>query len=693
MKSWHTVPLAALAVAAATVVPRGAQSQFTPSDPVVSEADIYDASGVRPTDASTERMRLAAAFARSSDAPCGVTSANSIGEVPDGSWFVNRIGTTRLSPADVARGPNRLQESLTGPWTVVAAKTDGVTPGLRMKDRAGRVFYVKFDPPKFPELASGAEVVATKLLWAAGYWVPENYIVRFRPAELTLAPDATFKGPDGVPRPITSRDVDRLLATAARTPDGSYRVVASLRIPGQPLGPFQYSGVRPDDPNDRVPHECRRELRGLRVFAAWLNHVDTKPGNTLDSLAPTGSIKVVRHFLLDFGSTLGSAGTQPKDWRDGFEYAADGRTAVLALATFGLHTPPWLHAEFPVLPSIGRIESRYFQPDTWKPTLANPAFQRADEDDAFWAARKVIAFSDDLIRAAVASGEYLGSGSGAVPRGRPHRSSRCHSAHVDRRRQPDRESAHCAGRPSDVRQRRRRGARGVRYGRVSNPLGAVRQHHSDDLAARPLRVRARAARPRAIRACVCGVRGRRDCRTSPQAPRVGAARARVPAPELRRGLVGRRLRAARQARVTAVGAFVLGPSVVAVNSGHLPSLEGGCDAPPRAPEPCSRRAALDRHAGRDIPGCDPAGARDAVEPVDEQPGVGVPGAPRPDPSAAARRRHMARSRCRPVASLARSVAGSQTGRSTRRPRGRRHGRLHPGRGPERHGGALGRWPP
>ena len=406
MKSWHTVPLAALAVAAATVVPRGAQSQFTPSDPVVSEADIYDASGVRPTDASTERMRLAAAFARSSDAPCGVTSANSIGEVPDGSWFVNRIGTTRLSPADVARGPNRLQESLTGPWTVVAAKTDGVTPGLRMKDRAGRVFYVKFDPPKFPELASGAEVVATKLLWAAGYWVPENYIVRFRPAELTLAPDATFKGPDGVPRPITSRDVDWLLATAARTPDGSYRVVASLRIPGQPLGPFQYSGVRPDDPNDWVPHECRRELRGLRVFAAWLNHVDTKPGNTLDSLAPTGSIKVVRHFLLDFGSTLGSAGTQPKDWRDGFEYAADGRTAVLALATFGLHTPPWLHAEFPVLPSIGRIESRYFQPDTWKPTLANPAFQRADEDDAFWAARKVIAFSDDLIRAAVASGEY-----------------------------------------------------------------------------------------------------------------------------------------------------------------------------------------------------------------------------------------------------------------------------------------------
>ena len=406
MKAWRVVPLAALTVAAATVVPRGAEPRFTPSDPVVSEADLDDASGARPTDANADRMRFAAALGRSSTASCESTNANSIGDVPDGNWFVNRIGTTSLSAADLARGPNRLQEPLNGPWTVVAGKTDGVTPGLRLKDRVGHVFYVKFDPPRFPELASAAEVIATKLLWAAGYWVPENYVVRLWRADLTLAADATFKGPDGVPRPITSRDLDRLLARAARSSDGSYRALASLRVPGQPLGPFSYTGVRPDDPNDVVPHECRRELRGLRVFAAWLNHVDTKPGNSLDALVPAGSIKVVRHFLIDFGSTLGSAGTRPKDWRDGFEYAADGRTAALALATFGFHTPPWLRATFPSLPSVGRIESRYFQPDAWKPTLPNPAFQRADGDDAFWAARKVMAFSDGLIRAAVGSAEY-----------------------------------------------------------------------------------------------------------------------------------------------------------------------------------------------------------------------------------------------------------------------------------------------
>ncbi|NIW47138.1 MAG: hypothetical protein GWN30_21030, partial [Gammaproteobacteria bacterium] len=59
-------------------------------------------------------------------------------------------------------------------------------------------------------------------------------------------------------------------------------------------------GIRDDDLNDVIPHQHRRELRGLRVVAAWLNHFDTKANNTLDVYVEDG---YVRHYLIDFGST------------------------------------------------------------------------------------------------------------------------------------------------------------------------------------------------------------------------------------------------------------------------------------------------------------------------------------------------------------------------------------------------------
>ena len=73
-------------------------------------------------------------------------------------------------------------------------------------------------------------------------------------------------------------------AASHRSADGSYRAVAARAVPGRPLGGFRYYGTRPDDPNDIVPHEHRRELRALKVFGAWTNLVDMKAGNTLDTL-------------------------------------------------------------------------------------------------------------------------------------------------------------------------------------------------------------------------------------------------------------------------------------------------------------------------------------------------------------------------------------------------------------------------
>jgi hypothetical protein len=398
--------LVVIALGAITALPHAGSPKFYADDPVRVDVEDQDASGTRAEDVNHTFSGLQAVHGAGDRTIHRAMNVNSIDEVPDSSWFTNRIGRAPLSVADIARGPNTLPEPLSGPWTIVAGKTDGITPGLQLTDAAGRRFFVKFDPPSNPEMASGAEVVATKLLYALGYHVPENYVVVLRREELTIAPGAAFKNPDGTKRPMRPADIDRMFDRAARTANGGYRVLASLAVEGKPVGPFEYTGMRADDPNDIVPHEHRRELRALRVFAAWLNHVDTKSQNSLDTLVRTGGRSAVRHYLIDFGSTLGSNGTDAKDWRDGYEYGFEARTSLLSLVTFGSYTPAYRRINYPNLPSIGRIEGDHFQPAQWKPTLPNPAFQNAQPDDTFWAAERVASFSDDAIRAVVATAGY-----------------------------------------------------------------------------------------------------------------------------------------------------------------------------------------------------------------------------------------------------------------------------------------------
>jgi len=68
--------------------------------------------------------------------------------------------------------------------------------------------------------------------------------------------------------------------------------------------------------------------------------------------------------------------------------------------------PRWARADFPDLPSVGRFEWEVFDPETWVPEYYNPAFANCLPEDAFWAARQVMAFTDEEIRAIVQTGKY-----------------------------------------------------------------------------------------------------------------------------------------------------------------------------------------------------------------------------------------------------------------------------------------------
>ena len=111
--------------------------------------------------------------------------------------------------------------------------------------------------------------------------------------------------------------------------------------PGKVVGQFRYTGTRPDDPNDIYPHERRRELRGLRVFAAWLNHDDARSINSIDTYVEEGGRHYIRHYLQDFGSNLGSGSTSAQQPRGGNEYLIEGDKIAKGLFSFGLLTADW----------------------------------------------------------------------------------------------------------------------------------------------------------------------------------------------------------------------------------------------------------------------------------------------------------------------------------------------------------------
>ena len=114
-----------------------------------------------------------------------------------------------------------------------------------------------------------------------------------------------------------------MLGKVRPEPDSTYRAVASRFLPGKPLGEWHYRGRRTDDPEDLVPHELRREVRGMWAVDAWLNNTDCSARNTFDSWVTEGGRSFVRHSLIDFNGAMGSASIRPMAPRDGSEYLMD----------------------------------------------------------------------------------------------------------------------------------------------------------------------------------------------------------------------------------------------------------------------------------------------------------------------------------------------------------------------------------
>jgi hypothetical protein len=410
-ESGRTAFLTAAIVASAWLhFDAGAQApRFFPDDPIQVDDDrSLDASAAQEIEGSNAYDFAEHTFFKTGDRrDVRAMNVNTMDEVTDSTWFTNRIGRRTMPIDELVRGPNALEIPNIDGWAIVQEKSSGLTPGYRVVDPSGHLYQVKLDPPSHPEMASGAEVIGAAIYHALGYNVVQGYIVDVDPAKIVVAPTATTVDMAGRRRPMTRRDVERLLAKGARLLNGKYRVTLSRFADGRPLGYFKYYGTRPDDPNDIHPHEHRRELRGNRVFSAWLNHDDSRGINSLDMLEGPNGRAFIRHYMFDFGSIMGSGSTVAQVPRAGNEYILEWAPALKTLFTFGAYVRPWITVDYwQEAKSVGRFEADFFDPVEWRPEYPNPAFDNMRPDDAFWAARLVARFSDEAIRAIVGKARY-----------------------------------------------------------------------------------------------------------------------------------------------------------------------------------------------------------------------------------------------------------------------------------------------
>lgn len=342
------------------------------------------------------------AFRKAGDA----INVNSIDEVPNSSWFQNRFGYFSMTPEEVAQGACIKGPTLDpskGPWIITAAKTDGVTPGFYIKAPDGQKYLLKFDGIFRPERNSSADVIGSKIYYAAGYFAPCNQVVYFNRQILRLLPDATTKDDRGRKQPFKQADMEMVLLHAVHSEDGRLRGMASRFLSGIPLGPYPTEGVRRDDPNDVIPHEHRRELRAALLIDAWLDHFDAREPNSLDMWVKEGGRNFIRHYQLDFGDSLGSPWLDDRlNQRVGHVYYLDIPQVAADLFTLGLLPRPWFRSKNKNREDIfGQYGWHDFVPSKWKPIYPNPPYSNITWRDALWITRIIARFTDAHVQAMV----------------------------------------------------------------------------------------------------------------------------------------------------------------------------------------------------------------------------------------------------------------------------------------------------
>jgi hypothetical protein len=350
-------------------------------------------------------------------------NANALDEVADSSWFTNRLGARDYPLEEWQRGacsPEVIldgESAKDGTWVIDHGKDNGSSPGFRVKIPGKGKYLFKADSAQQPERPSAGSVMGAAAYHAVGFNTSCEQVVYFKKSVLKLTPGLKVTNNTGVTKAFDDKALEKVFKECATKGD-LIRMQASAWLPGKLIGPFRYEGTRKDDPNDKIQHEDRRELRAARILAAWIDHFDSREQNSMDSWIAVDKKKeesspgFVRHYYLDTSDCFGSEW----DWdevsrRLGHSYLLDVGDISTDFITLGVIQHPWdvAHRE-PNRKKFGYYTPRNFDASTWKNEYPNPAFSRMTERDGAWMARKLAYVTPTMVRALAEMGKFSDPG-------------------------------------------------------------------------------------------------------------------------------------------------------------------------------------------------------------------------------------------------------------------------------------------
>jgi hypothetical protein len=174
-----------------------------------------------------------------------------------------------------------------GPFTFIKEDLDGSKPKFDVRDETGMRWKIKLGAEARPE------TVASRLVWAVGYFADEDYFVP--QVSVRELPGHVHRG-------------QRLIGS-----DGTLHNVRMKREPDdrRKIGTWQWADN---------PFNGTRELNGLRVLMAVINNWDLKDENNAvrgprDRAGPEAGAPAAGHVyeVSDLGSSFGSAGLERTD--------------------------------------------------------------------------------------------------------------------------------------------------------------------------------------------------------------------------------------------------------------------------------------------------------------------------------------------------------------------------------------------